>query len=308
MSNQKWKGHVAVLFTSTIGAVNMPISKSLFDSGWIDGSGLTLWRSAVACVIFWMISPFFKSEKVSPKDLLILAGGAFFGMSFNQLSFSIGLTSTTTIDAAIISSLTPIFVLIMAAFLLKEPITGKKAIGVLIGMAGALLIVFSQGNNGGSSTFKGLALTTIAGISYALYLIINRSVVRKYSPMTISKWMFLFATILLIPFCFNNLIDSRLFTEPAPMSVYMQVAFTAIGASFLSYLLVPVSLKYIRPTTVSMYNYLQPLVASFIAISIGQDVLTWQKPVAGALIFLGVYFVTSSRAAGDPIPPKKNDQ
>ncbi len=299
MNKEKLKGHIAVLFASTFSAINMPVSKSLINV-WIDGYGLTMLRASMACVLFWGVSLFFKNEKVTLKDKMILLGGAFFGMSFNQLMFLLGLETTSTIDAAIISSLVPVFVMILAAFILHEPITGKKAMGVAIGMAGALLIVFSsRGSSQGSSSTTGIILSTVAGISYAVYLIINRTVVTRYSPVTISKWMFLFAAILMLPFGAKSLIQSPAMTTAAPLSVYLRLGFIILGPTFLSYLLVPISLKFIRPTTVSMYNYLQPLVASSIAIAIGQDILTWEKPIAVVLIFAGVYFVTASKSKAD---------
>ena len=222
--------------------------------------------------------------------------------------FLVGLSETTTIDAAIISSLVPVFVMILAAVILREPITKRKAFGVGLGMSGALLIVLtSQSGSGGSSSMFGITLTTIAGISYAIYLIINRSIVARYSPVTISKWMFLFAAILIMPFGLTHLISSPVVNTVAPTSVYLRLAFIIIGPTFLSYLLVPVSLKFIRPTTVSMYNYLQPLVSAGIAIGIGQDILTWQKPVAGILIFAGVYFVTSSKSKKDMAEEEKSN-
>lgn len=303
-SKLKLIGHSAVLVTTFSGSINIPVSKFLTNSGVVSGEAVTQWRALVACVCFWLISMFVpqsRNEKVAPKDMLVLLVGAALGMSFNLLAFLVGFKEVSTIDASIIGSMIPLFTMVLAAVFLSEPISIKKVAGVAFGLAGGMLIIFSSvsGHLGGSSLW-GIALHTFAAFSYGAYLIVNRSIASRYHPLTISRWMFLFATLMLLPFVGKDLFYSPLLTgnysESADtFNVWLAMIYVALGHSVVGYLLVPVSLRFIRPTTVSMYNYLQPLIASFIAILWGQDVLTIHKPISGILIFFGVYLVTTSK-------------
>lgn len=303
-SKYKLIGHSAVLVTTLFSSINVPVSKYLTSSGVVSGEAVTLWRASVACVCFWLISMFVpnsRNEKVAPKDMLVLLGGAAFGMSFNLLAFLVGFKEVSTIDASIIGSMIPLFTMVLAAVFLSEPISVRKVLGVAFGLAGGMLIIFSgvRGQLGGSSLW-GIALHTFAAFSYGTYLIVNRSIASRYHPLTISRWMFLFATLLLLPFVGRDLFCSPLLTgdyagDVNTLDIWLGMLYVALGNSVIGYMLVPVSLRYIRPTTASMYNYLQPLIASLIAILWGQDVLTVHKPISGILIFIGVYLVTTSK-------------
>ena len=194
-----------------------------------------------------------------------------------------------------------LFVLLLAAVILKEPITRKKSFGVFMGVSGGLLLVFSSTHAIDSiSSLDGDMMMIVSGLMYAIYLVLSKPLSLRYSSVTMMKWMFLFTTLTLVPFTFRHVLDAPAFhREVWDFTELGAIFYVLFGATFLPYLLIPMSLKRIRPTTVSMYNYVQPIVASFIAVMIGQDTLSWQKVLSAVLVFTGVYLVTQSKSRED---------
>lgn len=295
---EKKTGHLAMLTASVIFALNVPITKSLIPE-WVAPPAMTTLRIVFATVMFWLVSFFQKKEKVALKDFPVIFFGSFFGMAFNQMMFIIGLSKTSPIDSSIIATLSPVMVMLISAAVLREPITAKKAIGVIIGGLGAILIIVTQTHVGvKSSSWVGNLFCLISAASYAIYLVITKPVTMKYTPVTLLKWMFLFSTFMIIPFTYQDVVSAKVFAVYNESAI-IRVVYVLFFATFISYFLIPVALKRIRPTTVGSYNYLQPLVASFAAIAVGQDVLTWEKPTAALFIFTGVYLVTISKSRAD---------
>ena len=302
MTKDKWHGHIAIFSANILFGLNIPIAKTLMPE-WIDPVGLTFLRMSFGALAFWATSLFVLNEKVSKKDLLILFFCAILGTTINQLTFIQGLGMTSPIDAGLIVTMNPMMVMLISALILKEPITSKKAGGVLIGACGAILIIwhsYAAGTSGGSgSSMTGNLLCFISVICYATYLVISKPIAQRYSPVTLMKWMFLFSTILMAPFSIQDVVKAKLFSADTTFTALSSLFYVVFAATFLAYFLIPIALKRIRPTTISMYNYAQPLVASTLAIIIGQDHLTWDKPVAAVLVFTGVYLVTQSKSRAD---------
>lgn len=296
MTKQKWEGHIAILATNLIFGLNTPTAKTLVPQ-WISPTALTLLRMSVAALIFWSIAFFLQREKVSRKDLITIFFGALFGLVGAQLSFAKALLYTTPVNISLIAAMTPVVVMLMAALFLKEPITFKKAAGVLSGVAGALLLILHTASGQyAPNNLLGNLLCVVNIITYGIYLIITRTVSQRYSPVTLMKWMFLFSAFISLPLGWNDLPAAGAFSATAPAHVLWRLAYVVIMATGVAYFLVPLALKRIRPTTVSIYNNAQPLIASTVAILLGQDIFSWDKPVAALLVFTGVYLVTQSKA------------
>lgn len=223
------------------------------------------------------------------------------GVGINQGLFIVGLNRSSPVDASIIATAVPIFVLLLAAVILKEPITRKKSFGVFMGVSGGLLLVFSSTHTADSiSSLDGDVMMIVSGLMYAIYLVLSKPLSLRYSSVTMMKWMFLFTTLTLVPFTFRHVLDAPAFhREVWDFKELSAIFYVLFGATFLPYLLIPMSLKRIRPTTVSMYNYVQPIVASFIAVMVGQDTFSWQKFLSAILVFIGVYLVTQSKSRED---------
>jgi drug/metabolite transporter (DMT)-like permease len=305
MTKEKYTGHVLILIVNILFAINITISKSLLPDQ-ISPEGLTLLRMMFACVMFWATSFFTTSEHVTRKDLGLLFLCSMTGIALNQGLFLFGLSQTSPIDASIISTASPIFVMVLAAIILNEPITRLKAFGVMLGATGAIALILSsiQVATGQSNMFGNLLCIT-SSFSYSIYLVIAKPITQRYSSVTMMKWMFLFAVIVISPFTFQNLLEAPAFHGTISLQNITSILYVLVGGTFIPYLLIPMSLKRIRPTTMSMYNYIQPIGASIIAIIIGQDTFSIVKLIAAAFVFGGVYMVTQSKSREDIEKPKE---
>lgn len=290
-----YSGHLAALSANLIFGLNMPVTKALLDK-WMTPVGYMMSRVLFAAVVFWGASFFVKKEKVSPRDLLIIALGGFFGFILSQLLFAVSLRYTTPVHYSLITAMSPIIVMLLAALFLKEPISKMKIGGVILGVSGAVLLIsqIDVTGNSGSNNLKGIMLAIASNTAYAIYLIITRSVVQRYSMVTLMKWLFLFSTLMLMPFGFESLTEQRVYNKGADPTAIAMVLYVLVASTAIAYFLIPYALKHLRPTTVSIYMNLQPIVASVAAIYVGQDSLTWEKPVALCLVLAGAAVVTFS--------------
>ncbi|GHT07574.1 membrane protein [Bacteroidia bacterium] len=295
MEDKNFKGHAALFTAYLIFGLNTPISKVVLSSGEVSAMALTFYRFAGALALFWIISLFTKKEHVPLRDIFFLLIASLFGILLNQMLFIIGLSLTSPIDASVITTLSPVLTMILAAFFLGEPITWKKVIGVFIGAAGALLLIQNSNTVGhGNTNLIGNLLCISSSLSFAIYLTAFKKLISRYSPITSMKWMFLFATIFSVPLCGNDVVAVNYLA--IPFDIYLRIAFVVVFATFISYLFIPIGQKVLRPTVLSMYNYLQPIVSSLVAVALGLDVFGLTKGAATFLVFLGVYVVTQSKS------------
>ena len=227
-----------------------------------------------ATLVFWGIGLLAPKEEVGKRDLWTIFWGALFGLVGAQVSFANALLYTSPVNITIIAAMTPLAVMLIAALILKEPVTFKKAAGVLIGASGALLIIFQSSaiNTDSSGNWIGNLLCIVNVITYAIYLVITRPISQRYSAITLMKWMFLFSALISFPPGISDLPEAKVFGTESNPFVILKLSYIVIMATGIAYFLVPMALKRIRPTTASMYNNLQPIIASIIAILIGQDV------------------------------------
>jgi drug/metabolite transporter (DMT)-like permease len=273
--------------------------------GGIDPFSLVFFRIAGAAVLFWAASLFAPREKVQKRDLLLLLGAALFGTVFNQLLFINGLSKTSAVDASLIATLGPVVTMLVAALYLKEPITFKKVLGVFVGAAGVVLLITTGAQLiNGESHLSGNLLCLSSSLSFAIYLTVFRDVIRRYSSVTVMKWMFLFAAIICTPLCYPKISSIDYSTVSA--TTFREVAFVVCCATFITYMLLPVGQKTLRPTVVSMYNYIQPIVGSGVAVSMRLDTFGWEKGVSALFVFLGVYIVTQSKSRAQVEAEKKS--
>lgn len=291
-NKNKIQAHSAVILANVIFGLGVPVTKLLLDE-WVSPMGYMFTRCLGAAVIFWLISLFMPKEPVERKDLLIIMLGGLLGFVVSQTLTAWALVYTTPVYFSLIATLTPVATMLMAAVFLKETLNGKKTIGVLIGIAGALLMVF-MGWQGGSGTndVLGIFLTILSLLTWVIYLLITRNVSQKYSAVTQMKWIFLISTIAVLPFAAPEWGQQKLFSTAWAWTGVAEMAFIVLFATVMGYFAIPFAMRYLPATTVSIYTNLQPVVASLVAIYIGQDVLTWDKPVAGILVLLSAYIIT----------------
>lgn len=289
-------GHLACATTYIIFGINIVTCRDIAREGGLSPMVLFTMRALVAGALFWIVS-LFRPEKVERGDLLKIAGAGVLGIFLPQVTFLYAITMTTPVDLSVVGTITPILTMFAAALFLKEPITWKKAIGVAVSFGGVVwLIMQSVSMGGGASATKpmGIMLCIANCTVFALYLGTCRPLTEKYSSVTMMKWMFLVSFLLSLPFTMPHLPG----TDFAAVStkVWLEVGFLIIFATFVAYFLIPVGQKRIRPTLVSMYGYLQPIIATSAAIATGMDTLTVTKVAAALLVFTGVYVVNQSKA------------
>lgn len=296
-------GHLSIFAVNLIFGINTPITKSILNSSLnIDALALTYLRFIGATLVFWLVSILFKIPKANKKDIPFFILASLFGVVLNQTSFVFGLSKTSPVDASIVVSLTPIVTMIFSAIFIKEPITFKKVLGVLIGCSGALILILSNTSSGGNSNWIGNAICFVSCLSYGLYLTAFKPLIQRNHPITLMKWMFLFGTIISTPFTFSHLTNIEF--NQINADITLRILYVILGATFVTYLLIPVGQTRIRPTTLSMYNYLQPIVTTVLSVFMGLGIFGLKQSIATALVFLGVYIVTQSKTRAQVLQKK----
>lgn len=277
-----------------------PVAKIVMTAGVVTPLLMTNFRIFGAAILFWITSLFLPKERVNRHDLLLLAGAAMLGIVFNQGCYIFGVGLTSPGEASIITTTMPLWVMLLAAMILSEPITLKKFGGILLGAAGALILVLGSSKSAmkGDNPATGDILVLTAQISYALYLTFYKNFIKKYSVVTLMKWMFTFASAAMLLISVPTWIatDWNVITTTEMWGI----TYVVVCATFLAYIFTMTGQKNLRPTLVGMYNYVQPVIASLVGVYLGLDKFTSIKVVAVILIFSGVYLVNKSKAAPQP--------
>ena len=272
--------------------------KEIANSDAITPTMLFTMRAAGATALFWLLSTFMPHEEVARRDWIRIVAASLLGLFAPQMTFLVAITMTTSIDTSILSSFSPIMTMCIAALFLHEPITLKKASGVAMSFAGVMLLIFNSFHaTGGVEQTKplGVVLILMNCLTFALYLGAFRPLIARYSVVTFMKWSFLVSLLVSLPFSTKDFATAQ--WSDIPSNVVWEVAYVIFFATFVAYFLIPFGQKRIRPTLVSMYSYIQPMLAAVVSICIGQDTVTWQKITAALLVFSGVAVVNRSRAA-----------
>lgn len=295
---EKTIGHLACFIAYAIFGINIIVCKDLTSSRLISPIALFGLRSLGAGLLFWLISCFLPKEKVDQKDFGKIQMASLLGFFLTQVTFLMAIPDITPMDCSIVSSLSPIYTMFIAAYALKEPITLRKAGGVAISFFGIIYLIMNSVTGAGGTietSWVGILLMIANSLSFSLYLGLFKPVITKYSVITFMKWIFLFATLFSFPWTVSEL---RTFDYSLLTSTYLsELAFLIICSTFITYFLIPLGQKRIRPTLVSMYSYVQPIIAIVISIWVGMDTLSWQKLLAAAMVFGGVVLVNYSRSA-----------
>lgn len=292
-----------MLGANTMWGLMSPVSKAIMVGGAVTPLAISDLRIGGAMVLFWVVSLFTKPEHVEHKDMVTLFFASLFAIVFNQGCYMFGISLTSPGDASIITTSMPLWAMILAAFILKEPITGKKVLGIAFGAGGALLLILGSGNHvrtsagSGNTAIWGDLLVLFAQLCYAFYIVFYKNFVKKYSLVTIMKWMFTYSFICMLPFSAKDLAAAH--WSGLHLAEIAGLVFIVVGATFISYMLIIVGQKRLRPTVAGMYNYIQPIVACAVAACWGMDSFNLTKTVAVIFIFGGVYLVTVSRSRAD---------
>lgn len=289
--NKTLQAHLALLAVNIIYGANYSIAKEVMPA-YVQPFAFVMMRVGGALILFWIVSALFIREKVDKKDLPRMALLAACGVACNQLFFLKGLSITTPINAAIIMISNPIVVLIIAAVVLKEKISWSKIAGISFGVAGAaIMLIYSKTFSFGSETIAGDLMILINSVSWACYVVLVKPLMKKYNTFTVVKWVFLFGFIYVLPFGYKQFTEVSWSTMPS--SIWHDVFFVVIGTTFFAYVLNTYALRALSPAVVSIYIYLQPFLATLIAVFYYRnDTLDARKILSAVLIIIGVTLVS----------------
>ena len=292
MSKRNW-ALVAATLVSIIYGVTFTIAKDVMPQ-YVEPFGFISMRVGGSVLLFWMISFFGPKEKIAKEDFPRIIAAAFFGVAFNMLTFFKGLSYTSPIMGAVLMVTTPMIVLVLSAILMKERMENRKILGIFLGLAGTIaLILYGKSIVNAPNAMLGNLLVFINAVSYGFYLIIVKKLMDKYNVFTFVKWIYTFGFIMVLPFGWNEF--QAIDFPNLPIDIIWKIAFVVVVSTFLTYLLNLVSMRELKPTTVAVFIYLQPLFATVFAVSLGKDDLSLVKLLSAALIFIGVYLVTQKR-------------
>lgn len=288
------KGHVCTFGAALLFGLMSPMCKLVMQSRAVDGLQLAFLRVCGAAILFWLISPLIPREKIARRDWLPLLGMSLCGMLINQFLYVLGIQYTSPSNACVIGTSTPVMTFILSVLFLHQRATRLRVVGFLLASAGALVLI--MGSGGGISGHPlGDTLCLISQFSAACYFVFFGGVLKRYHPITIMKWLFLFATLLALIPMWHSLQD--LLTVQLQLHEVFAVTYVVVGGSFFSYLLLIVGQRRLEPPTVAAYNYVQPIIAAAIGIILGLDILTWQKLLSLFLIASGVILITAGEKA-----------
>lgn len=295
MAEKKLGAHFAMMGANIIWGLMSPVAKMVFAAGVIAPFIMVDFRVAGAAALFWLTSLFLPSEHVPVRDMLRLFGAGMLGVLLNQGCFIIGVSLTSPGEASLVTTTMPMWVMLLAWLILREPISTKKVGGIIIGAAGAVILITGSGvSRSGDYPALGDTIVLCAQLSYALYLTLYRNFIRRYTLVTLMKWMFLSATIVAIPAGMPWL--SQTDWNAVSALEWAGIAYVVVFGTYLSYVCIMIGQKHLRPTVVGMYNYVQPIVATVVGILVGLDRFTPLKGLAILLIFSGVALVIASPA------------
>lgn len=310
MNKKLLLAHIAMFTVALIYAANFTIAKPVMAGNYVQPFGFIMMRALAATSLLWLTHLIFVREKADRKDFWRFALCGAFGVAGNQLTFFYGLNMTTPINGALIMLMTPILVLLLSMVFFKEALTILKGSGIILGITGASLLILAKQEaviQDAPNPMLGNIYVGINATCYAFYLVLVKPLMSKYSPLTTLKWVFLFGTIYIIPFGWSQMMEVDF--PNLPPSIVAAIAFVLIAVTFLAYLLNGAALSVVKASVASTYIYLQPLLASIIAIGAGKDQLTGTMMLAGVLIASGVYAVSyrPKKQAMETIEVPKSD-
>lgn len=296
MSKRFW-ALLAATLVSIIYGVTFTIAKDVMPK-YVQPFGFITLRVGGSMILFWLIAPFFSTEKIEKADFPRIIAAAFFGVALNMLTFFKGLSYTSPIMGAVLMVTTPMIVLVLSAILMKERMKKQKVLGLILGLIGTVfLILYGKSVINASNATLGNILVFINAVSYGFYLIIVKKLMDKYNAFAFVKWIYTFGFLMVLPFGWSEF--QAVDYANLPTDIIWKIGFVVVFSTFLTYLLNLVSMRELKPTTVAVFIYLQPLFATIFAISLGKDDLGWVKIISAVLIFTGVYLVTQKRVKSE---------
>ncbi len=280
--------HLALLIVGLLYGANYSIMKTVTPQ-YLDAFGFLVLRVGVATLIFLPVG-LIHGEKINwREDGLRFFLSALFGVGINMICFFKGLSLTTAINGSIIMTLTPIMVFVISVLVLKERILKRKVLGLILGLAGVLLIIYKKDIQISQGNWVGDVLIFINALSYGAYLVIVKPLLKKYKPITVAMYAFLIGFWFMIPFGWNEFTTAQ--WSEIPWSIWWNIAYVILGTTVIVYFINIWAMKKVNPSTVGAYIYVQPVFATLIAAMFFEEIMTIKHLIAAMLVFGGVWLV-----------------
>jgi drug/metabolite transporter (DMT)-like permease len=287
---QTTKAHAALLATNIFFAINFTAVKAIIAGGYVKPFGLNLIRVSITSALLWLMFLFAKDKQpLQKKDVLRFFLCALTGIAINQLLFIKGLSLTFSIHASLLMLVTPILITLLSAWFLKEKITSYKIIGLALGVTGACILIGfgNEKNTNAQNVLLGDILVLLNAISYTLYFILVKPLIKNYNPIMVLRMVFTMGTFIMLPFCWQEF--STISWNSFGTNQYAILALIVLPGTFLAYLCNIYGIKILGPSTAGAYIYLQPFFAAIIAFAFLHESISLYKITAAILIFGGVY-------------------
>ena len=299
------KPHLYLGFATLIGAFNYSLLKMLIPDYLTPGAAILL-RVICGSVFFGILCIISKEPAIEKKDIVRMIFAAAFGIAGNQLLFFKGLSLTSPIDASLMMTSAPVIILVISIISKKEQFTLQKFIGILLACSGAFSLLLHTGQDMGKSSITGDLLILLNSTCWALFLISVKPLALKYPTLLLATLLFSFGGLIVVPFGYQDLhsVDFMLFNHKIWLLIFYMIIFSTI----LSYYFNIKVLKYVDPSIAGVYIYLQPLLATVIAISVGQDQLSVEKILYATLILAGIFLVGRKAKIISRLPASFNDK
>jgi len=292
--NKRSLAHFALLFTNLFFAINISAVKHLTNLQLALPFGINVVRVGVSVILFWflyLLKPV--NIHIDREDRKRLFFCAVTGIAINQLLFLKGLSLTYPIHASLLMLTTPILIVFIAAWILKERIGWLKIAGLALGVAGATVLILGRSASGnGNEVIWGDVMILINAISYTIYFILVKPLMLKYDPIVVIRWIFSIGLFLILPFGWVQFTEIQwpLFTGMD----YLIMTLVVFTGTFLAYVFNIYGIKYLGASVAGFYIYTQPVFAAIIAMIFLKETLTMYKLVAAALIFSGVFLANKT--------------
>lgn len=285
-------GLLCATFVALFYAYNFTAAKEVTPE-FMDPFALTWYRVALTGAIFWIIGTILRPKDHIPlQQMPRVALAAFCGVGFNMVTFMWGLSKTTPIAASVLMVTAPIIVLVLSTIMLRERLRWSRILGIIVGFSGTAGLIFLTSAKGAdaSNPILGNFLIFINAVSYSFYIILASKLTQQYNIFTLMKWLYFFGVLFITPFCIMQVLDFDVMN--ASSHVLLNAGYVVLFATFGTYMLNIIAIRNLKPSVVAVFVYLQPLLATIIAVGLDKDRLTWVKGIAGLLIFIGVYLTT----------------
>lgn len=281
--------HLALLFVSAVFGVNSVTAKIALRE--MNPLALVCIRISTAAIILLVLQHIFIKERVrSARDFLQLAFFSVFGIIINQTLFLKGLALTTAINATVLVTTIPVVTIVIAIIMRREKTSFRKIAGSLISFVGVILLLGAERIDLDNQFFVGNVLVFINAVSFGIYLVIAKDILKRYHPATVTTWTFVFGAIGILPFGVTQAIH----LPYADISViaWLCVAFLILFSSVIVYYINSWALQRTTSSNVAVYIYVQPIVATTLSTVTLGETLTWTTVFAALLIFAGVFIVS----------------